>query len=386
MLNLHGRPAKFFVREWREWRGWLGTSGNEPQDREMNPNPTTTAHNSNATVHPHGYETPNGSANPSEGEHSSPLPRHRAARTGKIARLPLVIRQRLNERLADGEPHKVLVAWLNEHEVVRMRLLDSHGGRPITEQNLSDWKAGGFRDWERHQETRGILRGFLSEAEQLSEELGEEELLECATNSVALALLRLFQEALLAEPGPEQRQAVLQLSRELNRMRRVEHERQRVLLLVEKAHKPSDKPPEYPMPCDIPMSWEQINQRLEEGRKEAKKENAWLRAESEALRAEYVIGMESRALSPERRKYIEAFYEEHALDMQGLYIRELPRWKEPKAPCSTKRAAPARTKTAVASAAKRKAAASDPAPAADAPTTGTQPTSEHGQATSGNPE
>jgi hypothetical protein len=36
-----------------------------------------------------------------------------STRTGKIARLPLGIRQELNQRLADGEPQQRLVAWLN---------------------------------------------------------------------------------------------------------------------------------------------------------------------------------------------------------------------------------------------------------------------------------
>lgn len=48
-------------------------------------------------------------------------------------------------------------------------------------------------------------------------------------------LVRLYKEALVAEPGPEHRRAVLQIARELNRMRRVSHERQRVQLLVERA-------------------------------------------------------------------------------------------------------------------------------------------------------
>jgi len=244
------------------------------------------------------------------------------SRTGKIARLPQAIRQRLNERLADGEPHQILVAWLNEHAVVRERLDRFHGGRPITEQNLSDWKAGGFRDWERHQETRGMLREFLSESEELSAELGEEELLERATTSVAFVLMRLFNEALATESGPEQRQAVLQIGRELNRMRRVSHERQRVQLLVERAHRPSNEPPEHP------MSWAEMNQRIADEDKAMKEREAWLRAEGEALRAEYVAGMEGRALTPERREYIETFFDRYAADLPDVGVESLPGWEE----------------------------------------------------------
>jgi len=35
-------------------------------------------------------------------------------RNGKIARLPLGIRQQLNQRLLDGQQGKLLVLWLNE--------------------------------------------------------------------------------------------------------------------------------------------------------------------------------------------------------------------------------------------------------------------------------
>ncbi|HSI14450.1 MAG TPA: hypothetical protein VK961_20535 [Chthoniobacter sp.] len=257
----------------------------------------------------------------------------RITRTGKIARLPQAIRQRLNERLADGESQQILVAWLNEHKIVRERLERFHGGRAITEQNLSDWKAGGFRDWERHQESRGMLREFLSEVEELSAELGEEELLERATTSVAFVLTRLFQEALVTEPGPEQRQAVLQIARELDRMRRVSHEGQRVQLLVEKAHEPSDEPRKDR------VDWKELNREVAEDVKEQKQEDDWLRVEAETLRAEYVTGMEPRTLTPERREYIEGFFDYYRSSVEALHLEPLPRWQEPNARAVKRKAA-----------------------------------------------
>jgi len=88
-------------------------------------------------------------------------------RTGKIARLPQAIRQRLNERLADGEPQLLLVAWLNEHDVVRERL----------ERFVTDGSSP------------SNLREYL---------------LERATNSVALALVQLMREAMAGDPIPEE--------------------------------------------------------------------------------------------------------------------------------------------------------------------------------------
>jgi hypothetical protein len=150
-----------------------------------------------------------------------------ATRTGKIARLPHFIRQQLNQRLEDGESSQKLVAWLNEMPLVQERLEEYYEGRPITEQNLSDWKQGGFRDWQRHQETRGLAREFLSEAEELGEELGEAVLTDRAADMVGLVLLRLFREAATAEAGPEQRRAVLEIARELSRLRRGDHQQKR---------------------------------------------------------------------------------------------------------------------------------------------------------------
>jgi hypothetical protein len=70
------------------------------------------------------------------------------------------------------------VFGLKETPAVKERLARYDDGRPITEQNLCDWKQGGFLDWQRHQETRAVLREFLSEAEELGEEAGEELLMD----------------------------------------------------------------------------------------------------------------------------------------------------------------------------------------------------------------
>jgi hypothetical protein len=69
-------------------------------------------------------------------------------RNGKIARLPLAIRQELNQRLLEGEPGNQLVVWLNGLPKVQAVLKDKFQGNPISEVNLSQWKNGGFPAWE----------------------------------------------------------------------------------------------------------------------------------------------------------------------------------------------------------------------------------------------
>ena len=55
---------------------------------------------------------------------------------GKIRRLPRVARERLNQRIEDGEPAAVLVEWLNSLPVTQGIVSDYFDERAITEQNL----------------------------------------------------------------------------------------------------------------------------------------------------------------------------------------------------------------------------------------------------------
>src|SRR5580704_13765434 len=69
------------------------------------------------------------------------------ARNGKIARLPREIRNELNQRLERSEPGPKLLAWLNALEEVKELLKEEFDGAPISKQNLSEWRKGGFREW-----------------------------------------------------------------------------------------------------------------------------------------------------------------------------------------------------------------------------------------------
>src|SRR5450756_99361 len=75
-------------------------------------------------------------------------------RNGKIARLPKAIREQLNKNLEDGVPGVRLVDWLNSLPAVQQVLTEQFDGRGINETNLSEWKAGGFLDWQARQEMR----------------------------------------------------------------------------------------------------------------------------------------------------------------------------------------------------------------------------------------
>ena len=88
------------------------------------------------------------------------------AHNGKIGRLPIAVREELNRRLQNGGRGRRLVAWLNGLPEVRHILARDFGGKPVREQNLSEWRNGGYKNWLQQQEV-------LEMARQLSADSGE---------------------------------------------------------------------------------------------------------------------------------------------------------------------------------------------------------------------
>lgn len=88
-------------------------------------------------------------------------------RNGKIARLPKHIRHDLNTRLDDGQLGKDLIQWLNSLDEVKKLISTDFHGHPVSEQNLSEWKNGGFREWQRQEQTFEQVRALI----ELSDEL-----------------------------------------------------------------------------------------------------------------------------------------------------------------------------------------------------------------------
>jgi hypothetical protein len=131
-------------------------------------------------------------------------------RNGKIARLSGNIREELNQRMEDGQEGPVLLEWLNS----QLKMDNGQLIIPITKQNLSEWRQGGFREWQIRQE-------WFGHAAQLADSTGEME------KSIDLALLPGALAAVLAaryaavlhtwdgEPN-EKIEAQLRLLRRLN--------------------------------------------------------------------------------------------------------------------------------------------------------------------------
>ncbi len=143
-------------------------------------------------------------------------------RNGKIARLPKAIRDRLNQQIHDGVPGKALVRWLNGLNEVVDILVRHFNSTRVTEQNLSEWKQGGYQDWLKQQERRGWVRRLSEEAEDIVEDAGVMPWMERVGAMFEVKLGKVV-EAVLHEPVEthEQIGGLIQLSRELARHRQL---------------------------------------------------------------------------------------------------------------------------------------------------------------------
>lgn len=89
------------------------------------------------------------------------------ARQGKIARLPANIREELNRRLMDGESARKIMDWINALPRVQEILKEDFEGLYINDANLSDWRKGGFLEWEKQ-------RGRIDRTKELARYAAEQ--------------------------------------------------------------------------------------------------------------------------------------------------------------------------------------------------------------------
>lgn len=70
---------------------------------------------------------------------------------GKIGGLPAQMREELCRRMFDGERAPTLLPWLNGTPEAQKVCRDQYEGEPISPQNLSAWRNGGFMKWQKDQ-------------------------------------------------------------------------------------------------------------------------------------------------------------------------------------------------------------------------------------------
>ena len=59
----------------------------------------------------------------------------KSRRNGKVARMPLALREQINQMVDDGVPYKKIIAKLGE------------AGKHLNEDNISNWRLGGYQDY-----------------------------------------------------------------------------------------------------------------------------------------------------------------------------------------------------------------------------------------------
>ena len=163
-------------------------------------------------------------------------------RKGKIARLPRHIRHKLNRRLDDGEQGTELVKWLNTLDEVKKILARDFAGRPINEQNLTEWKQGGFLDWRREQETCDRIRRLVEFSDDLDDATDEQSIPDRLAAVLAAELAAETLKILEAEADPRERlRHISGALAHLHQLRSGDHTSERVQIEMERWEIERDK-------------------------------------------------------------------------------------------------------------------------------------------------
>ncbi len=142
-------------------------------------------------------------------------------RNGKIARLPRHVRDELNQRLDNGMQGNRLVPWLNSLVEVKKILASDFAGCPISEQNLSQWKQGGFLDWRRQQEVSDRVTRLIERSDDLEDTADDRSIPDRLAAVLAAELAAEAQRLLEVTADPRERwQYLRQALRQLHLLRK----------------------------------------------------------------------------------------------------------------------------------------------------------------------
>jgi hypothetical protein len=116
--------------------------------------------------------------------------RHR--RTGKVARLPRATREKLNQLLADGVRYRDIIAQLGSEAA------------GLSDQNISRWKDGGYRDWLLEQTWLTETRLRQNSASDLASDFDAAQLNQAALQLASLQMFEALRDlSFPLPPNPE---------------------------------------------------------------------------------------------------------------------------------------------------------------------------------------
>ena len=154
--------------------------------------------------------------------------------------MPKEIREQLNHRLENGWRGARLVNWLNDQPEVKEVLREQFHGRAINEQNLSQWREGGYVDWQRHQQTQAQIKWVVERSDDVGEAEGNEYLCERLARVAVAELAERMQRLAEVEDSSERWKQFREVSLELWRLRNGTHYGRGVDLSWEKWQKTSE--------------------------------------------------------------------------------------------------------------------------------------------------
>lgn len=114
---------------------------------------------------------------------------------GKIGSLPAQIREEVNRRLHDGVIAREICDWLNAEPRVLEILDERWNEQPITPQNLSEWRGGGYQIWLKSRERSENLRALSEWAADFTERVSPVALAKGAQAIAAGQLLEVLEAA-----------------------------------------------------------------------------------------------------------------------------------------------------------------------------------------------
>jgi hypothetical protein len=153
---------------------------------------------------------------------------------GKIGRLPAVIQQQLNRRLDQRERGRPLANWLNSLPEVQAILAAEFAGRPIREQNVSEWRKRGYQEWLRSREARVTAENVVAEIRELQPPGAPPLADQMAVWVTARYLLAVRKLAEKSAEGELQLKLLREFSQDIVAMRRADHSAARLKLEQER--------------------------------------------------------------------------------------------------------------------------------------------------------
>lgn len=120
-------------------------------------------------------------------------------RHGKIARLPIAIREELNRRMLDNQSSGKICDWLNALPEVKAlceeypRYRRSATPAPIDRDHLSRWRHGGFVEWAHRRDTLDETREMAKWSVQLAKAGGNNQLSDAAAIILSGQILQVLE-------------------------------------------------------------------------------------------------------------------------------------------------------------------------------------------------